>query len=62
MEEVLGRALEPSEVVHHRNGDPADNRPENLELFVSNAEHLAVTNTRRARQEIALRARGTPRA
>lgn len=43
MEAHLGRYLDPSEVVHHRNGVTSDNRIENLEVFASNAEHLAAT-------------------
>ena len=41
MEEKLGRKLKKAEVVHHkRKSFPADNRPSNLQLFSSHAEHM----------------------
>jgi hypothetical protein len=43
MERQLGRRLLPTEVVHHRDDNPANNDPSNLELYSTNAEHLAET-------------------
>lgn len=40
MQEHLGRELLDTEVVHHINHDPSDNRIENLELIVSHSEHM----------------------
>ena len=37
--QMLGRNLLPGEVVHHIDGDIRNNRPENLMVFSSQAEH-----------------------
>ena len=69
-EATLGRYLTRSEVVHHINGDPSDNRPENLAVFGSNAEHLRHELTGRvpnwtpegwAAMQAAVRRKRTPR-
>lgn len=49
MEQIVGRPLRPEEVVHHENDDPADNRPENLRLFATQAEHKRHEHARRQR-------------
>lgn len=55
-EQKLGRQLRPGEVVHHINEDRTDNRPENLEVFPSHAEH----NARHRKTGFDLRLPGEP--
>lgn len=40
MEEKLGRFLLPEEVTHHENKIKDDDKPENLQLFANNSEHV----------------------
>lgn len=50
MEAVLGRYLEPQEVVDHIDGCIHNNSKKNLRLFPDNATHLRVTLTGRKKQ------------
>ena len=40
MEQLIGRCLVEGEVVHHVDENPANNAPDNLRLFSSQAEHM----------------------
>jgi hypothetical protein len=46
-ERALGRRLAPGEISHHVDGDPQNNRPENLTVVPSHRHHRAAHRRRR---------------
>lgn len=55
MEKILGRILEPGEIVHHIDGDKGNNTPENLALKM-NGQHIS-EHFQASHEVIALKAR-----
>lgn len=49
MEQKLGRLLEKWELIHHKNGNKMDNKPENLEIF-TRSEHARLHMDEERRQ------------
>jgi len=50
-ETMLGRPLTATERVHHLNHNPADNRPDNLRIYGTNAEHLVAEGHHRQKAQ-----------
>lgn len=45
VERKLGRPLKRGEVVHHRDGDPHNNHPDNLQVLSSQGKHINMHRT-----------------
>lgn len=50
MEEILGRSLHKNEVVHHKDEDPTNNNPDNLEVM-TRSEHISLHNRLNPRRD-----------
>ena len=44
MEQSLGRYLDPTEVIHHIDGDPRNNDIRNLSLFTNQSTHISMAH------------------
>ena len=42
LKHIIGRHVDKEEVVHHKNFNPLDNSPENLQLFANHSEHTSL--------------------
>jgi hypothetical protein len=49
MEQYLGRYLETSEIVHHKDHNPSNNTIDNLELVLDQSEHIRKHHNNRIR-------------
>lgn len=54
MGEVIGRELRPNEVVHHRDGNPANNNVGNLQLMSWGEHSKLLRHTEEAKKKISL--------
>jgi hypothetical protein len=45
-QEALGRSLQPIEIVHHMDGNPQNNAPENLMVLPNQGDHLRIHHTK----------------
>lgn len=52
MQYSLGRKLKKGEIIHHRDGDPLNNKLENLELVKSHSKHLSDHQSERLKKII----------
>lgn len=48
----LGRPLKPGEVIHHLDGDPTNDHPDNLQVLTSQAEHARIHGLQRSTTQI----------
>lgn len=49
----LGRPVAPGEIVHHKDEDPSNDHPDNLEVLASQAEHARLHSSLRSPEQMA---------
>lgn len=58
MEKKIGRLLAPKEEVHHLDGNPQNNHPDNLILFRTSSEHQRLAHAEKSREWVQKRKEG----